>query len=295
MNYIITGSLGHISKPLAQRLIAAGHHVTIVSSKEDKKKEIEALGASAAIGSVEDVSFLTATFKGADAVYTMIPPTFTPKDWKLHIARMGENYAQAIRGAGVKYVVNLSSVGAHLPEGAGPVSGLYLAEKALNALPEVNVLHLRPGFFYYNFMAQIGLIKQMGILGGNYGEGTKIVLSHTNDIAAVAAEELLGLSFKGKSYKYIASDEKTTDEIAQEIGSSVRKPEVKWVDFSDDQNFGGLVQAGLPEELARNYTEMGTAMRSGKMFEDYHTQNSVPTGKVKLSDFAKEFASAYNQ
>lgn len=295
MNYVITGSLGHISKPLAEKLIAAGHQVTIISSKDDRKKEIEALGAKAAIGSVEDVRFLSTAFKGADGVYTMIPPTFATADWKKYLASIGKNYAQAIRESGVKYVVNLSSIGAHMPEGCGPVSGLHYAEKALNDLPNVNVLHLRPGFFYYNFFAQVGLAKNMGFIGGNYGQGNKLVLSHTNDIASVAAEELLARSFAGKSFRYISSDEKTTDEIAVALGTAVGKPELKWVDFSDEQNQHGLLQAGLPEEIASNYTEMGTAMRSGEMFSDYRAMKVTPMGKNKLKDFAGEFSAVYNQ
>jgi uncharacterized protein YbjT (DUF2867 family) len=295
MNYILTGSLGHIGKPLAERLIAAGHKVTIISSDEKKRKEIEARGATAAIGSVEDVDFLKKTFKGADAAYTMVPPVHDAKDWKKHIATVGSNYAQAIRGSSIKHVVNLSSVGAHLPDGVGPVSGLYHVEKSLNDLPDVNVLHLRPGFFYYNFLAQTGMAKQMGIIGGNYGEGTDIILSHTDDIAEVAARELLQLSFKGKSVRYLSSDVKSTDLIAKEIGTSIQKPDLKWVDFSDEQNQAGLLQAGLPQELAKNYTEMGASMRSGEMFADYRKHGLSPDGKTKLKDFAKEFAAVYNQ
>jgi uncharacterized protein YbjT (DUF2867 family) len=294
MKYVITGSLGHISKPLATRLVQAGHAVTIISSKEDKSNEIKALGAVPAIGSVEDVSFLTKTFKGADAVYTMIPPTFAAADWKAYIHTIGKKYAEAIRNSGIKYVVNLSSVGAHMPKGCGPVSGLHFAEKEFDALADVNVRHLRPGFFFYNFMANIGMIKHAGFIGGNYGQGGKMVLSHTNDIAEAAAEELLNLSFKGKSVRYLASDEVTTDIIAKELGSAINKPDLQWVDFTDEQSVGGMIQAGLPEEIAKNYTEMGSAVRSGEMFSDFYKNKPATYGKTKLKDFAKEFAHAFN-
>lgn len=48
MNIALTGSLGHISKPLAKELIQNGHAVTIISSKAEKQRGIEALGAKAA-------------------------------------------------------------------------------------------------------------------------------------------------------------------------------------------------------------------------------------------------------
>lgn len=293
MKFVVTGSLGNISRPLAEKLAAAGHDVTVVSSSADKVAQIEALGAKAAIGSVEDVTFLNRTFTGADAVYTMVPPHFGASDWKKYIAGIGENYAEAIHVAGVKNVVNLSSIGAHMPEGCGPVSGLYFVEKALNALDGVNVKHLRPGFFYPNFLANVGMVKHAGIIGGNYGEGATLVIVHPDDIAEVAAEELLNLSFKGKSVRYIASDEKTTGEIAAVLGKAIGNPELRWVNFKDEETLGGMLQAGVPEEIAKNYAEMGAAMRSGEMASDYNLNRPAVFGKTKLEAFAPVFAAVY--
>lgn len=295
MKIIVTGSLGHISRPLAEKLIAGKHDVTIISSKAEKVQEIEALGAKAAIGSVEDVAFLTAAFKGADAVYTMVPPFFGAADWKKYIAGIGENLAAAVKASGVKYVVNLSSIGAHMPDGCGPVSGLYFTEKALNSLDGVNVKHLRPGFFYSNFFGNIGMIKHMGIIGGNYGSGALLSLAHPTDIADVAAAELSDLSFKGKSIRYIISDEKTTDEVAGILGSAIGKPDLKWIDFPDADTLGALQQNGLPAEIAENYAEMGAAMRSGEMGKEYNALKPLPLEKTKLEQFAPEFAAVYSQ
>jgi len=295
MKYVVLGSLGNMSKPLAEKLVGAGHSVTVISSKSDKIERIEARGATAAIGSVDDVGFLTKTFAGADAIYTMVPPNFGAGDWKRYIGSIGENYAAAIKAAGVKNVVNLSSIGAHMPDGCGPVSGLYFAEKALNGLDGVNVKHLRAGFFFQNFLGNIGMIKHMGIIGGNYGEGTKLALVHTDDIADAAAEELLGLSFKGKSIRYVVSDEKTTNEVAAILGKAIGKPELPWIDFKDEDTFSGLVQAGLPEEIAKNYAEMGAAMRGGEMASEYNSNKPTVFGKTKLEAFATVFAAIYSQ
>lgn len=295
MKYVVTGSLGNISKPLAEKLIAAGHDVTVVSSKDEKAAVIEEMGAEAAIGSVEDVGFLTEAFADADAVYTMVPPYFGAADWKKYIAGIGENYAAAIKASGVKNVVNLSSMGAHMPEGCGPVSGLFFVEKALNALEGVNVKHLRPGFFYPNFLGQIAMIKSMGIMGGNYGENATLVIVHPEDIADVAAEEMQNLSFKGKSIRNIASDEKTTHEVAAILGKAIGKPEIPWVNFKDEDTLGGMLQAGIPEEIAKNYTEMGAALRSGEMDADYRKNKPVEFGKSNLEVWSRVFAAVYEQ
>ncbi|MBS1637400.1 MAG: NAD(P)H-binding protein [Bacteroidetes bacterium] len=295
MKYIITGSTGHISLPLIKKLKSAGHEVGVISSNHSKTSEIEALGAKAWIGSVENQDFLNKAFQGADAVYTMVPPHFGAGNWKQYIAGIGKNYAEAIKANNIRYVVNLSSIGAHMPDGCGPVSGLYHVEAALNQLEGVHVKHLRPGFFYYNFLGNISMIKNMGIIGGNYGNGTSVVVAAPDDIADAAAEELLNLSFTGKSVRYIASDEKTTTEIAEILGKAIGKPELPWVDFKDEDTKAAMEQAGLPAEIAGNYTEMGAALRSGNMAKDYYEHKPSSFGKTKFEDFAKTFAAVYSQ
>ena len=293
MKYVITGGAGNISKPLTEQLLNAGHQVTVIGRNAEHLKDLTALGATAAIGSVEDVAFLTKTFTGASAVYTMAPPNYAAPDLKAYIINIGKNYSEAIKASGVKYVVNLSSIGAHLPKGAGPVSALYYVEESLNSLKDVNVLHLRPGYFYFNLLGNIGMVKNANIIGANFGGGdSKIVMVNPPDIAPVAAEALLSLNFTGHTYKYIAGDEKTGAEVAKALGTAIGKSDLPWIKFSDDDAYNGMVQAGLPQEIAANYKDMGQVMNDGTMFEDYWKHR--PTlSKTKLEDFAKVFASAY--
>lgn len=295
MKYVITGSLGNISKPLTEKLIMAGHEVTVITSKESNRQAIEAIGASAAVGSVEDIAFLQQAFAGADAVYTMVPPNFGAANWKEWIGQIGKNYASAIRENNINYVVNLSSIGAHLSDGCGPVSGLYKVELALNSLPGVHIRHLRPAYFFTNLLANTGMVKHMNIIGGNHGGAdTKMVMVDTSDIAEVAFEELSALSFSGQSIRYIAGDERTTGEIAAILGAAIGKPSLPWVAFTDEQSVAGMQQAGLPEEIAKNYAEIGASIRTGRIDEDYRKNIPAVPGKIKLEDFAKTFAAVYN-
>jgi len=294
MKYAITGGAGHISKPLSEKLLAAGHSVTVIGRNAENLKELVAKGATAAIGSVEDVDFLTKAFAGADAVYTMVPPNYATTDLKTHIGQVGKNYAEAIAANGIKFVVNLSSIGADLPDGCGPVSGLYRAEQALNKLSNVNIKHLRAPYFFDNFFGNIDLIKNAGIMGGNFTIASpKFPVGATSDIAEVVAEELLNLSFTGQSVRYIASDEIGTADVAVAIGKAIGKPDLPWISFSDADALNGMLQAGLPEEIAKNYVEMGAALNTGIMQSDYLAHRPASFGKVKLNDFASAFAAAY--
>jgi len=292
MKITVTGSLGNISKPLAETLIAAGHQLTIISSNADKTQAIEALGATAAIGSVEDEAFLITAFSDADAVYTMVPPNYGATDVRGFIAGVGKKYAAAIKASGVKRVVNLSSIGAHLDGGTGPITGLHDIEETYKELEGVAITHLRPAYFYVNLLANIDMIKHAGILGSNYSAETPMVLVHPRDIAAVAAEELQNPTTETK-VRYIASDETTAGELTKALGTSIGKPELPWIEFTDEQALEGMVQAGLPEPMAKSYVEMGDSIRTQKIFEHYFTNKPATFGKVKVADFAKEFALAY--
>jgi uncharacterized protein YbjT (DUF2867 family) len=294
MKYVITGSLGHISKPVAERLAKDGHQVTVITSNSGRKIDIEAQGATAAVGSVEDAAFISSTFSGADAVYLMIPPDWGVNNWLEYQQKVADNYAAAIADNNIKHVVQLSSIGAHMRKGAGPVDGLGYLEEQLLKLPAVNVKMLRPSFFYYNLFSMIPLIKGMGIMGANYG-GTeeKLVLVHTNDIADAVYAALSGINFTGHSVEYIASDERSTDEIATVLSAAIGKPGIPWVTFTDEQSLQGMLQAGLSNTIAEGYTTMGAAIRTGNMQEDYWKHRPASFGKINLEAFAAEFASAY--
>lgn len=294
MNYIITGSTGHISKPLTEQLVKAGHNVTVITSKPDNRKNIEELGAKAAVGSVTDSAFLSDAFKGADAVYLMVPADFAAPNMLDHQKKAGNAYIAALKASGVQHVVLLSSIGAHLRHGAGPIDGLGYLEEELAKL-NVNVKMLRPAYFFYNLHSMGGMLRNAGIIGSNFG-GTSdpIALVHTDDIAAVAAKHLLALDFKGQTVEYIASDERTGAEIARVLGSAIGKPETPWIQFSDEDALNGMIGAGLSQDLAGRYVEMGRALREGRAGEDY-VKNKPSFGKVKLEDFAAEFKAAYGQ
>lgn len=295
MNITITGSLGNISQPLATQLIAKGHQVTVISHNPERAAAITQLNAIPAIGSIEDGDFLLRTFKNADAVYLMIPPNFQAADIHAYMKSAGDRYTAAIAQAGVKHVVNLSAIGAHLPDGPGPNSANYYVEQQLNALPDTHVLHLRPGMFYTNFYGSLSMIKHQHIIGNNFDAGTSMVLSHPHDIAAAAAEALDALSFTGKTVRYIASDEKNGAEIAGILGEAIGQPELKWIGFSDDDMLQGMLQNGFTEQMARVYViEIGVALREGTLFDDYRKHAATAFGERRLVDFAKEFAFAYN-
>lgn len=294
MKITTAGSLGNVAKPLVEKLIAAGHEITVITSKTERQGEIEALGAVAAVGSLSDAEFLTQAFHGADAAYLMMPPAMGATNMIENIAAAGQAYAEAIKAANVRRVVMLSSVGADAAAGTGPVQGVHRVEQILQQLPRVNVTVLRSGFFYLNFLRDIPLIKSRGIFGNNYSGDVKLALTHPEDVAATAAQELQAAG-SGFEVKYIIGDIATGNEIAALLGSAIGKPELSWTAIPDEQLKQGMLSAGLPAELAALITEMGQGVRAGLITQDFFAKGAQVTGKIKLEQFAEEFKNKYQQ
>jgi len=300
MNIVLTGSISNIGKPLTRALVQKGHTVTVISSNSARQQEIKALGAKAAIGKMQDVEFLTATFKGADIHYLMetldaAGDMFNKEvDFVGAINQIGLNYRQAIEQAGVKRIVHLSSVGAHTDKGNGFLIFHHNVEKILKQLPAgVAIKTMRPVGFYTNTFSFIRNIKTTGAIISNYGGDQKEPWVSPLDIAQVIAEEM-EQPFEGRTIRYIASDEFSPNEMAKAIGEAIGKPDLQWSVISDEQLLSSWLKIGFNPELAKLFIEMQASMGSGLLYEDYYRNRPV-LGKVKLADFAQEFAAVYQQ
>ncbi|RYY61684.1 MAG: NAD-dependent epimerase/dehydratase family protein [Chitinophagaceae bacterium] len=297
MNITLTGSLGHIGKPLTAILVKHGHSVTVISSDPARRSAIEQAGGSAAIGTVNDPEFLAKAFSGADAVYTMVPPV-SYMDESIdpvgQFSSIGRNYFQAITSANVKHVVNLSSWGAHRDNGTGGIVGTYYLEKIMNQLPDdVGLVHIRPASFYYNLFGFIPSIRYTGKISACYGGEDLTVLVAPEDIAVAVAEELESLVVR-RDVRYVASDELSCNAVAKVLGTAIGKPGLQWEIISEEQAMQNLTVAGLPSKSAAMLVELQSGHHKGLTSEDY-MQHKPVLGKVKIADFAKEFAAAFQK
>ncbi|MCF2444024.1 NAD(P)H-binding protein [Dyadobacter sp. CY345] len=299
MNIVITGSLGNIGKPLTAELVQKGHTVTVISSKAERLKDIETLGAKASIGSMKDADFLTKTFTGADIVYLMeawegIGSIFDQDiDFTAGFHEIGNNYKKAVTASGVKNIVHLSSVGAHSATGYGSLSVHYDVENILKQLPDdVSIKFMRPVGFYTNLFRSLKNIKEKGAIISTYGGDKKEPWVSPLDISSAIVEEM-ELPFQGRTVRYIASDEASPNEIAKILGEAIGKPDLKWLEISDEQMLDGMLAMGVNPEIASGMVEMQASQRSGLLFEDFY-RHKPAFGKTKLTDFAKQFALAYN-
>jgi uncharacterized protein YbjT (DUF2867 family) len=294
--YVITGATGNTGKIVAQTLLKSGKAVTVVGRSEQKLKPLLEMGATLAVGNLEESEFLTKSFEGATAVYALIPPNFQAANFRSYQNAVGNAIVNAVKNSGIKYVVSLSSLGAHLPEGSGVLKGLYDFEQAMAALSQVNAVHLRAGFFMENFFGMLGTIKHAGVLGGFPIRGDiEVPMIATQDIGEIAARYLLSLNFKGQIAVSVANSERLTlSQAATIIGQAIGKPDLKYVQFQYEQAKAGMIQMGASQSLADAYEEFSQMMN--ERYDEYRSDYKLlpeNTGRINLREFAAYLAGAY--
>jgi uncharacterized protein YbjT (DUF2867 family) len=176
--------------------------------------------------------------------------------------------------------VYLSSYGAHVPEGTGPVTGLHSSEQKLNAISDLNVLHLRAAYFMENNVAAVGMIQGMGMFGHALLPGLKMPMIATRDVGAYAGQRLLELDFFGKQTRELLGErDLSMTEATAVIGRAIGKPDLRYVQFTYDQMQQGFTQMGFSPKKAAVYIEMFEAINAGVLapLEPRSRENTTPT------------------
>src|ERR1700731_2264598 len=141
--HVILGARGNTGSIIANSLLSEGRKVRVVGRDAGRLRRFVGQGAEAVTATMSDAAALTEAFSGARAAYLMLPPAKSREDQE----RDSDGIAKAVKESGLRYAVHLSSYGAQVAKGAGPVSGLHSSEQKLSAIDGLNVLHLRAAYF----------------------------------------------------------------------------------------------------------------------------------------------------
>lgn len=289
--YVITGATGNIGGKIAENLLAKGKKVRVIGRSSERLKPLVDRGAEPAMGRLEGSRFLTEAFRGAEAVFAMIPQNLQSENYLGYQAVVGESICSALKNSGVKYVVNLSSQGVQLTEKTGPILGLRGQEERLNRLEGIHVLHLRPTSFMENVLNNIPIIKDMGINGSPTKADLKLPSIATKDIANVATQHLLKLDFEGKSVLDLLGERDISmNEMTQILGKAIGIENLPYVQFSYEDAEKGMIESGISADVARLYIEMEKGFNEIVLNVPRTKENTTPTS---FEEFSKFFASVY--
>jgi uncharacterized protein YbjT (DUF2867 family) len=289
--YVILGASGNTGSIIANSLLSKGKKVRVIGRDAGRLQSFARKGAEAFTANVSDAAALTKAFSGARAAYLMLPPITSREDQE----RDSDGIAKAAKESGLRYAVHLSSYGAHVAEGTGPVAGLHSSEQKLNAISGLHVLHLRAAYFMENNLEAIGMIHATGVFGHALLPHLKLPMIATPDVGDYAARRLLDLDFSGKQTRELLGErDLSMAEVTAEIARGIGQPGLRYQQLPYDQVQQVLTQMGIPPKKAAVYIEMFRAINAGVLaaLEPRSPENTTPTSFEKFVQDV--FAPAYH-
>jgi uncharacterized protein YbjT (DUF2867 family) len=281
---VILGATGTIGSKIAENLIQNGHQVILVARHTEKLEKYRSLGAEIISGDITDVATLTNAFANADSAFILLPDNVKAENTRNYQREVTSKLIEAIEKSGIRYVVNMSSVGSHMHEGNGMMAGTAEQEVRLNQLKDVNVIHIRSAYFMENFLRLIGLVKAK-VINGTAADGDHAIpMVATHDVAKVAADHLSKLDFSAKSvHAVMGPRDYTYREFTSIIGKAIGNPELPYVQIPLEQAKQVFLGNGFSEDFADNLLGMAVAIKAGMM--NYQKRDESTTTPTTAEDF----------
>ena len=294
--FVITGATGHTGNIAARTLLSRGQKVRVLGRSADRLASLVSAGAEPFITDITDAQRLAEAFRGAQAVYAMLPPDITNHDVRGYQERVSDAISSAISHAHVQFVVLLSSIGADKAANTGPVVGLHNFEEKLNRIDGLNAVYVRAGYFMENTLAQVGAIKMVGKSAGPLRPDLKVPMIASKDIGSTVAEMLLNPKFQGKQARELLGQrDLDMREAASIIGKAIGKPGLEYIQMPHEQLRPALMQFGMSQNQADLILEMAGALNSGHMraLESRSQKNTTPTSYEQF--VAENFVPAFEK
>ncbi|HLV54233.1 MAG TPA: NmrA family NAD(P)-binding protein [Actinotalea caeni] len=244
--YAITGITGHVGGAVATTLLQHGLPIRALVRDGEKGAPWAARGADVAVADLGDRLALADALRGAEGAFVMLPtlPSGTDADHD----RLVGSIAAAVAVSGVPHVVALSSWGAELADGNGPIRWLHRFEEALRATG-ATVTAVRACHFQEAVEPVLGAVLDAGVLpvfGDDVDRPVPMVA--TCDVGALAAE-LLQAPPRTHQVVAVEGPVVTDREIGAMLAAELRR-EVQVVPLPRSEWEPTLQQAGTSAALA---------------------------------------------
>ncbi len=292
--FVVCGATGNIGSRIAEILLAAGEPVRAVGRERVRLGSLASKGAEPWPGDIGDTAFLEKVFSGARGAFILIPPGYDAPDFREYQNRLGASLVSALSKARVPRIVALSSVGAHLTEGTGPILGLHDLETGLSMLKDAGVVVLRPAYFMENHLWSLPLIRTQGVNGSSTRPDVPLPMIATGDIADAAARLFVEGKFHRHAVRYLLGPrDLTMSEATRILGEAIGKPGLKYVQFPEEGARKAMAGAGMSGSVVEAMLEMERGFNAGivRPTRERSVESTTPT---TLESFSKSvFAHAY--
>jgi uncharacterized protein YbjT (DUF2867 family) len=281
--FVIAGVTGHVGSVVAAELLAQQQKIKVLVRDPKKGTAWSQRGAEVAVGTLDDRAFLGSALRGAAGFFTLLPPNFAAADFFGYQRSTADAIAGAVQDAAVPHVVLLSSVGADLPAGTGPIKGLHYFENQLRATGTL-LTAIRAGYFQENLGNAVAPARQQGVfLNFTPSADYPMPMIATKDIGLLAAQSLLAkprasevIDLHGPAY--------SQRQLAERLGAALGK-QLQIVDIPEPEWVPTLTKGGFPPPVAEIFAEMYRAFASGTVQPrgDRLVQGTTPIDAVVAS------------
>lgn len=258
---IITGASGQVGSALVKELSKNGMPVTAIIRNQNKANLFDP-NVLVRIADVFNADSLTKAFEGGETVFLMTPESFGSNNVLDDGQRMIEGYRKAIEKAGIRRIVGLSSMGAHLEADTGNLMISHWLEQAFDDLP-IETMFIRPAYYYSNWLAYIDVAKEYSVLPTFFAPEQKIPMVSPQDVACFAASAMTTPAFTEKVVELVGPQDYSVQEVAQIYAqcfgqdiTTQQTPKEQWVPT--------LIEAGFSEDAARNMAAMTATLTDGE-------------------------------
>lgn len=278
--YLVAGVTGHTGSVVADTLLARGEKVRVLVRSAEKGAPWAAKGAELAVGALDDRESLLSALQGVQGAYLLSPPDYVAEDYLASRAALTDVLASAVGASSVGHVVFLSSVGADVPDGTGPIRSLAAAEPKLRATGK-HVTALRPAYFMENWGAAVHPAKSDGVLPTFLNSvDFRFPNVATHDIGVEAAGLLLEGTAAPTVVELAGPADYTPTEVAAVFAAALGRP-VNAVTVPQEAQLGILTGAGLQPGMAALFVEMYRGIEQGKVaFRGEPRRGKTPIGEV---------------
>ncbi|MBX2923809.1 MAG: NAD(P)H-binding protein [Chitinophagaceae bacterium] len=259
---IITGATGQVGSNLINEIKANGFPVRAVVRNPGRLPDKTIETRTADLFNVEQ---LTEAFKGGTTVFVLTPENPTSNDIIEDTRRIAEHYKEAIKATGIKKVIALSCIGAHIGGNTGNILMSGILEQYLDDL-EIEKIFIRPSYYFSNWSGYLETVEQYGVLPTFFPEDLKIEMHSPIDLAKFIAKIMTGISSseKKKIYELTGQQKYSSLDVANTFSKSFNKdiivqsiPQDKWKET--------LMSAGFTENTATNLSDMTQAVIDNKI------------------------------
>ena len=259
--YAIAGVTGHTGTVVAESLLARGQPIRVIVRDEHKGAPWQGRGAEIAVASLDDEAAMARALSGTKGAYVLLPPDATTTDFFGSRARMIEAIGRAAVQADLPHLVFLSSIGAHVPQGHGPIGAPYLAERNFEQLG-MPTTFVRAAYFLENYGAVLPAATQDGVLPSFLPADFMHAVVTTMDIGRTAAHALLD----GPRGRRVIELSGPTDVTPADIAATLTELLGRSVNVSEaplDAVVPTFVSFGMSQHMAEIYREMYAGFMAG--------------------------------